>query len=55
VGEVLNINKLKIEKQYRNFYKHGALDLRLDNVKRNDNVVAINTHMDNVIKLKSAK
>jgi len=50
VGEVYNINKLKAERMYKDFYKNGGIDLRLDNVKRTDNVVAIRSE-GNVIEI----
>lgn len=50
LGEVYNINKLKAERMYKDFYKNGGIDLRLDNVKRTDNVVAIRSE-GNVIEI----
>ncbi|MED3792424.1 hypothetical protein P4571_08205 [Niallia alba] len=55
MGEVYNINKLKVEKMYKDFYKNGGIDLRLDNVKRTDNVVAIRSEGNVIGILRNAR
>lgn len=44
VSNIINLKDRRIEKMYIDFYKHGGLDLRLDNVpysKINGKVVRI--------------
>ncbi|MEK4824550.1 hypothetical protein NSS71_08325 [Niallia sp. FSL W8-0951] len=44
MSNIINLNDRRIEKMYIDFYKHGGLDLRLDNVpysKINGKVVRI--------------
>jgi len=53
MSNVVSINKLKYEKQYREFYKFASIDLRLDNVSRNGD--KLNNENTAIKLLRSAK